>query len=248
MADRKINTGLTEAEVHTAFYRALHDLTDAQIQALIAAEAETRSQHDDALENAVSQLDTACDTMREAEVRQIDNGAKNRLRVSASSRTHNGITFTVGDDGTVTASGTATANAYIIIASIPSNDEIFNGTYVLSGCPAGGIRDQTYAVYAALGSYTRWDFGDGVSLTPTELTGNISIVIIVYAGNTVENLTFRPMICSSADRAISHDYVPYCPNMHELYQMILALQSGGTRAAADQSAKSGGNGGCRCMN
>ncbi len=49
MADKKINTGLTEAEVHTAFYRALHDLTDAQIQAMIAEEAASRLSADSAI-------------------------------------------------------------------------------------------------------------------------------------------------------------------------------------------------------
>ena len=37
MADRKLNTGLTENEVHTAFFRALNDLSDAEVQALIDA-------------------------------------------------------------------------------------------------------------------------------------------------------------------------------------------------------------------
>ncbi len=234
MADRKINTGLTEAEVHTAFYRALHDLTDAQIQALIAAEAETRSQHDDSLENAVSQLDITCDAMRTAEMHQINSGAKNRLKLTAVSRTHNGITFTVGDDGTVTASGTATANAYIQLAAIPPDGGLFDGTYRLSGCPEGGSRS-TYALYAAAGDYARYDYGQSVSLTPAALSGNINIIMMIYAGATVENVVFKPMICSSADWAISHDYVPYCPTMPELYQMILALQSGGVRAAAVQA-------------
>ena len=51
---------------------------------------------------------------------------------------------------------------------------------------------------------------------------------------TVSNL----MICTKADWDVSQTYVPYCPTMAELYQMILDL-GGGSRSAAVQLAPSG---------
>lgn len=38
------------------------------------------------------------------------------------------------------------------------------------------------------------------------------------------------MVCTKAAWDISHEFVPYCPSMSEMYSMILALQSG-TRSA-----------------
>ena len=169
----------------------------------------------------------------------INSGAKNRLQVTAESKTHNSVTFTVDTDGTVTASGTATGgNAYIVLATVPSTSDLFDGTYVLSGCPAGGARDSTYALYAALSSYSKYDLGDGVELTQPQVSGNISIVAIVYSGYTADNLIFHPMISIAAERSISPDYEPYCPTLPELYQMILDL-GGGSRAAAVQLAPAG---------
>ncbi len=38
--------------------------------------------------------------------------------------------------------------------------------------------------------------------------------------------TVRVMICTAADYAVSPAFVPYAPTNRELYEMILALQSG----------------------
>lgn len=181
----------------------------------------------DATDDAIAAEATARQKTDEAVIQQINSGAKNRLKLTASSRTHNGITFTVGDDGTVTASGTATANAYIQVASIPADGELFDGSYRLCGCPEGGSR-QSYAQYAALSSYARYDYGESVSLIPTEgLTGGVGIIIMIYSGYTADNVIFKPMVCKAVDYLMSPEHAPYCPTMPELYQMILALQSGG---------------------
>ena len=68
MADRKINTGLTEAEVHTAFYRALHDLTDAQIQAMIAEEAASRLSADSAISAETATKLSSLDVFKGTEI------------------------------------------------------------------------------------------------------------------------------------------------------------------------------------
>ena len=172
---------------------------------------------------------TARENLQAAVTSMINSGAKNRLQITAASRTVNGITFTVNADGTVTASGTATANAYIQVASIPADGELFDGSYRLCGCPEGGSR-QSYAQYAALSSYARYDYGESVSLIPTEgLTGGINIIIMVYSGYTADNVVFKPMVCKSVDYLVSPEFAPYCPTLPELYQMILDL-GGGNRS------------------
>lgn len=216
MSTETANLGLTKPELDEQYQLSVwngnSDILDqfaGEVNAALAAGSAAREKTDAALTG------------------QINGGAKNRLKVTATSRTHNGITFTVNADGTVTANGTATANAYTILATVPSTSELFDGTYFLSGCPTGGIYTETYALYAALGSYTRYDLGEGVTLTSPGSTGNVSFVAIVYAGYTADNLIFRPMVCKTADYQISSEYEPYCPTMPDLYQMILALQNGG---------------------
>ena len=172
------------------------------------------------VDGIVSNIDVLDTKQTQALAQLINSGGKNRLNHSAVSQTRNGVTFTVNADGTVTANGTATANAYITIKSIASNDEIFDGTYILSGCPAGGVYQQNYALYSALGNYTKYDLGDGVILTPSGLTGNISFIIMIYSGYTADNLVFKPMICKNAYWEMSHEYEPYCPTLYELYQLV----------------------------
>ena len=45
MADRKLNTGLTDAQILQAFDRALHDLTDEEIRSALETEAGLREQN-----------------------------------------------------------------------------------------------------------------------------------------------------------------------------------------------------------
>ena len=114
-----------------------------------------------------------------------------------STQTINGVTFTVNSDGSVTATsnGTATPNAYFELTSI-STFYLPKGDYILSGCPSGGS-STTYNLAAVNGSgssYTKFrqDKGNGVTLSSS---GEYWIIRCqVMAGQTVENLTFKPQI------------------------------------------------------
>ena len=163
-------------------------------------------------ENDISKIHNAVNEL-------LLNGGKNKLQITATDRVHNGITFTVNADGTVTANGTATANAYIQIAAVPAQGGLFDGAHMLSGSPPGGSR-QSYAMYAELSDYARYDYGSGVSLIPTELTGSINIIIMIYSGYTADNVIFKPMISTFADWNISTEFAPYCPTLAELYALV----------------------------
>ena len=80
-------------------------------------------------------------------------------------------------------------------------------------------------MYAARGGYSRFDYGDGVLLTETALT-DVRLVIYIVNGYTANNLVFKPMIRSA--EITDSTYVPYAPTNRGLYEMILALPSGGT--------------------
>ena len=116
-------------------------------------------------------------------VQIVENG-KNLLQNKASTTTSNGVTFTVNDDGSIVANGTASADTYLRLA----NFTLPIGEYTLSGCADGGGW-ATYRLYS--GSVT--DLGKGASLSVTE-EKEMDVNILVKSGTTVSNLTFYPMI------------------------------------------------------
>ena len=138
---------------------------------------------------------------------------KNLLKNTASTQTINGITFTVNDDKSITANGTATAMAQITIGSITKN-----GNYRLTGCPAGGSA-ATYmlslAYHKVSGSTTYGDeTGNGRLVTfDSEKYTRINIRVQINKGVTVSNVTFYPML-RDADITDS-TYEPYQPSLVE---------------------------------
>ena len=200
------------------------DDTIDEVQAARGSEASLSAR----LADIVSEFET--DQQRqEAEIGAVAAmGAKNLLKYdgcSASSTT--GVSYTINADGTVTVNGTpqGSSPSYVQImlnGNAVDVSKFCDGHHILSGCPAGG-GDNKYRMYAAKGTYSRFDYGDGVLLTETALT-DIRIVIYIANGYTANNLVFKPMIRRAE---ITDDtFAPYAPTNRELYEMILALQSG----------------------
>lgn len=170
----------------------------------------------DTLLSKISPLETEVDENRAALAEVIDSGQKNILQNTAVSAEVNGITFTVNSDGSVTATGTATANADYTVSNLTGYPT--SGQYILSGCPEGGgantYRIQIYQVAA--------DYGSAVEFTSQN---RLNVYIRISSGQTVDNLVFRPMICSKAAWSITQEYVPYRPSYDELIRRIVALES-----------------------
>lgn len=158
----------------------------------------------------------------------IDNGPKNAANWVASTETITDVTFTVNADRTVTttASGAAAARrqkalAFTAPASLPA------GTYVLSGCPSGGISGSTtyYCLYiwdnTSNSRVSQNDTGNGVEFewTPNP-AHSYSLTIDIRGGTNPNGLTFKPMICAKAAYAISPTFVPYVPTNAELWALI----------------------------
>ena len=134
---------------------------------------------------------------------------KNLLQNTATSQTINGVTFTVNSDGSVTCNGTATQTAVYILNNTFSLEP---GTYNLTGCPAGGGYVDKYKMDVVVSPIAYGtDKGDGSSFTLSSALTNALYRIIIYAGQTCNNLTFYPMI-RKAD--IEDDtYEPYIENV-----------------------------------
>ena len=123
-----------------------------------------------------------------------------------ASKTENGITFTMNKDGSITVNGTATANVSINFVNKEGSRYISfeAGTYRLTGCPQGGS-STTYRIGMNL-SGDSFDTGDGATTTITTAVTNKSVWLIVYAGITVNNLTFYPMLVKGTENKTFEQY------------------------------------------
>lgn len=161
----------------------------------------------------------------------INTGVKNLLKITASSQTIKGVTFTVNDDQTVTVNGTNDGTGASIFVIFPNAQAITipDGNYILSGCPTGGGGDVASAPfdlrwYMYSPGKSAYDSGNGASIEKSGNGTGSNIAIVVKTGRTANNLVFRPMLRTVE---ITDDtFEPYAPTNRELYEMILALQSG----------------------
>ena len=140
-----------------------------------------------------------------------ENGAKNLIPYPHSGKTETkaGITFTENADGSVTVNGTATEISRHLISS--QQFEV-GKKYILSGCPNGGGHGSngTYTLYTQ--SINNYDDGESVEFEwNASITG---ITIAVFAGVTVNNLTFYPMLRLASDT--DSTYQPYALTNQEL--------------------------------
>ena len=112
-----------------------------------------------------------------------------------TTKTVNGITFTLYEDGTVRANGTASAMAEFHIKYTSANYLTLEigKTYTLSGCPTGG-GSSTYSMKLEDSSFSQGTFDYGKGTTFTARYERYYIKISIYAGATVSNLVFKPML------------------------------------------------------
>ena len=146
---------------------------------------------------------------------------KNLLKNTAASRTINGVTLTVNEDGSVTLNGTATTTVFFEIRKgmlLETGRE-----YILSGCPAGGSTS-SYALLIVDSSQVRtWDFGEGIKFMAAST--NYDVKIRINVNYTAENLTFRPMLrCAEITDGT---YEPYKPSVEERLAALEAVMAGG---------------------
>ena len=105
--------------------------------------------------------------------------------------THNGITFVVSGDGSVTCNGTATKKAVFYLLNVsPLPADVTYDNVTMSGCPAGGSAT-TYYFYNLTTGHKEYG-------TPVNIAGfkgaYCRFAICVESGTTVTNLVFKPMV------------------------------------------------------
>ena len=113
----------------------------------------------------------------------VGGAGKNKLKVTATTQTINGVTFTVNSDGSVYVSGTGTAVANFTLyqGTVPSGD------YILSGNISGSQIDLWKS-----GGGSVYDNGAGVAFTSD---GETSYIFrITTSANITYDITISPMI------------------------------------------------------
>lgn len=151
-------------------------------------------------------------------------GAKNLINYPYYEKSHveSGITWTDNGDGTVTANGTATANSTFIFRYRTEQTKFVekNTSYILSGCPSGGstskylldlfVKNQDDSNVAS-----GFDYGNGRIINmPDQDYYGIYAFARVISGQTVSNLTFKPMLRLAADT--DNTYQPYAKTNKQL--------------------------------
>ena len=153
---------------------------------------------------------------------------KNLLKVTATSRTGNGVTATINADGSIVCNGTATDTVGIVVSNKLQSSCLNNGsTYRLTGCPTGGSKNsyllQVNGVWAA-------DYGEGVTFV--HQSNVVSVIINIMAGTVCNNLTFYPMITLPNMDA---EWEPYSGQTVELTHTLsgIPVTSGGNYTDSD---------------
>lgn len=117
---------------------------------------------------------------------QASTTGKNLLKITESSATINGATFTINEDGSVTVNGTATSTCYFAYSRMDLDE---TERYILSGTT---VKSDNNYIYIDNVSPRIADKGDG-SITYVENVGRIHVNIRLDAGS-YNNLVFKPMI------------------------------------------------------
>ena len=183
-----------------------------------------KSTHSETSDNATtSTKSNDSDLLQGFTAKQVgESGVRNLLPYPYSFTTQeiNGLLFVDNGDGSITVNGTATAGTMFhckVYNRLPLMLGLEKGRqYTLSGCPKGGSLD-TYSMNIAFRnaddvaiSPRIYDFGNGLTFSIDKYVDNgavkLQVIISVYEGMTMDNVTFYPMLELGST---AHDFVPY---------------------------------------
>ena len=139
----------------------------------------------------------------------VGGAGKNKVNPAEwSNSSNNGITFTVDkDNGEITISNTATANAS---AEYDLSNLLPNTQYILSGAPSTSSESSTYNLQVQPLSVK--DIGNGVTFTTGNDVSNYKLRITVYEGVSGNNAIFKPMVRLSTESDDTWEpYSNICP-------------------------------------
>ena len=164
-----------------------------------------------------------------------------------SSKTENGVQFSIRSDGSIKVNGHATADTYFKIHSHLKSDGNLTvpfGIYTLSGAPKGGnpqtcfmqvtmsIAGSECGIITDYGNGGIGDIDDGGDYI-TSTDAYIGIKICVKSGTTVPDLIFRPMLEKGTT---SHEYQPTILTNKTLKNILSGIDNVGNAIADAKKA------------
>ena len=166
-----------------------------------------------------------------------ENGAKNlfptnKTYYNGRSYTNNGITFVQNDDGSITVSGVATADAQYTLFTRATDWGInidVGKSYILSGCPSGGSNDTYRLVFGDTQSsaYHRLaiDIGSGAEFTITTASeAYYASSIDVRSGvDLTTPIIFYPMLRLASDT--DSTYQPYAMTNQQITPYVQSVSN-----------------------
>ena len=112
------------------------------------------------------------------------------LKVTATTSTTSGITFTVNDDKSITVNGTSTGRIIFVVGKVYIAQ---TGNYTYTGTPAGGSSSKYSMNYRNNNVYKDVDIGSG-NTAHFDGGKTYEAVIDIRSGVTMSSLTFYPML------------------------------------------------------
>lgn len=128
-------------------------------------------------------------------------------------KTINGVTFTVNNDGTVNVNGTATDGDALFYLVSAYNLSLSYDCY-FSGCPAGGSSSSYLLQAYTPASRYYSDTGSGF-LLPANI--DVAVVLVVRNGYTANNLVFKPILNYGSSAL---PYEPYTQSVLSLPEAV----------------------------
>lgn len=203
------------------------------LKAVLDAKAEKAE-----LTAAVAEL-SADQQRQDSEIGTVANaGAKNVLKITERSRVHQGVTFTVNNDESVSISGGTTgSNSFIRLTGTQTSTAyseqipLPKGKYKISCAGAAssdtfrfavGYRNTSTESRSTITAQSSNNFEAEFEITTD--TGRFDATVLSVSTSQDYSATVYPMIRRAEIK--DDTFVPYAPSNRELYEMILALQNG----------------------
>lgn len=132
-----------------------------------------------------------------------------------------GVSFSISDDGVVTANGTPTGDqSYLVVAKDITLPE---GDYRLTGCPPmGSAICSIQAKVDGKWNISNYDYGSGTTIHVSQKIN--TIIAQVRCGVTAEDIIFQPMLVKGSSTL---PYSPYHRTVTAIPEAILALDGYG---------------------
>ncbi|MBD9712248.1 family 20 glycosylhydrolase [Enterococcus faecium] len=154
----------------------------------------------------------------------------NMVNTSAKSKTLNGVTLTNNNDGTYTVNGTASVDTLFHLNDVSYFEKsVDSGIYKVLGCPQNG-GESTYYLETAFKNVkgevkaNRKDIGNGTEpLYLEEPMVSMYLAIGIKAGQTVNQLVFKPMFTKNLDTTYN-DFVGYTGENDKLNKNVAEIQ------------------------